>query len=1708
MPRIKERQKRRKGPKMVIRFCLLVCFLSMPVLAQAQARGNEWIDYNQTYFKIKTGKDDIHRISHSALETAGMDLTSINPSNFRLYHRGEEVAVYVETGADATFDSGDYIEFYGRKNDGTQDTELFYRAADQIHKYHNLFSDTTSFFLTHSTRAGLRMESSNIDPAGLPTPSTHTEEALRVMTQKFSFGQYYPIGNPSGEVKRSLYDRGQMFMSREIMRNEFGLANELNFLDIAIDGIGLRDETQGKPELTVQIIGFNNVRHKASLFVGPDTDNLRPIRTDILLNFNNFGTVTTQLEWSDVSNSRVIVRVETVGFDEIADDRMAVGFVSLKYPQQIDAQSQDKVFNLNAFNGNQRLEVSNVSGSLTLYDITDTKRPRRINGQNGAGNTYVAGVQNDNGGRKVYLKNNSSIVQASVEPVTFRYQDLSAHNYYIISHPYLKQPVEGSYQDPVQAYVDYRSSVEGGGYNVLYANAPDLYDEFGYGEFTPLAIRRFMRQAYDQGNPENLFIIGKSSRVDRNSQRLPNPLAVAARELVPTMGAPGSDIMYVEGLDGREHYPAFPVGRLSVREPRNVAYYLDKVKEKESTIKDSPWTKNFIQMSGGLTTDELNRFKFFIDNFRDVISSDFLGANVTNISKQNNNAVQNFNISDQINRGAGFITFFGHSSSTFTDIDIGNVTDPNNGYNNKGRYPVFLVNGCRGGEIFFFSSFGENWLAAQDKGAVNFIAHSDVGIPNVLEEYTENFYKAMSDTLFMTKSIGVVQQKVITDQLNGFLPDEADFAVVEQSVLQGDPALQIFGHDKVDYTVREEDIFRQSINDEPINSATQFFNLGVVVNNAGRTTTEPVTVSVRRTLSDGTVLDLPEIEVPPIRNRDTVFYQISNQGFDVFGENKFEVFLDLQNSVDEGSELNNSAEISFFFTSSGTFNTAPANFATVNDVNTTLVVQSSDLKVNDKAYRVQIDTVDTFDSQWRQEFDLTGKGLASVDVTLLPATVNDTIQYYWRSIFQEDLAADPAPWVNSTFTYIENGSEGWAQTEFDQFEQLSLSSLSKDENSQSWIFAGTATDIDITTYGISHPLGGRPLDMTVEVDGRSLFSSGSNRACGTQSFNAIAFNKDSGRPYLILRTPGQDFDILDPLNCGITPQVINRFPDAILTDVNIVPSESLFRQYMDNVDDGDFVLLFSIGRLNYPDWQPHIEQDLERIGVSTTNQLDPMINGEPLIVFGRKGDAQGTAQFITGVPVGANPDASDAEISFSTTINASTDSGTVFSPVIGPVSQWGRMVKRIIEDPVEDQINFEVRGRQADGTEDILFTVNTVDEIDLSSIDPNRYPFVRLYVNMVDRVSATPAQLREWSVSFQGVPEGILSLQNDENQNVELEEGQPFNAEFKFTNISQYDFQGALNIRYTFTNQVTREETTETAQIPAVAAGETVDFNLPIDTRGKRGLNDLEVVVNLGDEIEQFTSNNVIRLESFFNVVRDEVNPAMDVTFDGVYIIDGDIVAPSPVIELELRDNNPYLLKTDTLGVEIKIGQECVGCVLERVNFSDPEVSFTPATENENFKARFQPQGLEDGVYVLEVNATDASGNQAGIGPYRITFEVINESTITHFYPYPNPFSTSTRFVFTLTGNEVPDQIKIQVFTVSGKLVREITQDELGPIRIGNNVSEFAWNGRDEYGDQLANGTYLYRVLIKDTGGANIGRRATFSDKAFKNGFGKLVIIR
>ena len=158
----------------------------------------------------------------------------------------------------------------------------------------------------------------------------------------------------------------------------------------------------------------------------------------------------------------------------------------------------------------------------------------------------------------------------------------------------------------------------------------------------------------------------------------------------------------------------------------------------------------------------------------------------------------------------------------------------------------------------------------------------------------------------------------------------------------------------------------------------------------------------------------------------------------------------------------------------------------------------------------------------------------------------------------------------------------------------------------------------------------------------------------------------------------------------------------------------------------------------------------------------------------------------------------------------------------------------------------------------------------------------------------------------------------------------------------------------------------------------------------------------------------------------------------------------------------------------------------------------------------FSPQLENDGTYRLLVRAKDRSDNNFATqnAAYQISFKSFQKPMLSNVLNYPNPFTSTTQFVFTLTGSEVPQFFNIQIMTVSGKIVREITQAELGDLHIGQNITDFAWDGTDAFGNPLANGLYLYRVVANLNGQKLEHFDNSSIDNLFQNGIGKMYLMR
>lgn len=1654
---------------MKIKLGLVVSFFLLAVMASGQF-ANEWIDYSQEYYKIAVAEDGFYRITSSELSAVGVPVENIAQNRYQLFRSGDEVAMLVnDTNNDGRLD---YLEFYGEKRDGTSDTELYHSPDAQPHTYYNLFSDTAAYFLTWKRidESGKRMAfSSFMDASGFSPEPHHRYEDLNLQISNYSAGLRH---GSSRELLSALYDYGEGWTGSNFGKNAYRTFtfSLLNF-----------DQSGPDPEIEVLLTGFNNLGHLVDINVGPSEAELRSIgqasfERQYTYRFN------ADIDWSDIGASgELVVKVTALGINGQAE-QIAVSYVKCTYPQQlIYTGSFSQAFHFETSSSNRKyISLKTAFPSSRVFDVTFPKDPVRI-----ATTSFSDKLE------FVYLNpsvERDILVVSEVKPVPsiarIDMQELDPRNfnYLILTHESLNQAVDGI--NPVTAYEQYREGGSGGGYEVLVAYIDDVFNQFGFGDPGPLAIRNFVRYAVG-GDAEYVFLIGKGTTVNHSYYRS-DPSGTVLTHFIPTFGYPGSDVLF--GVETGQLTPSLPVTRLNAYTSGDVKAYLDKVKEMKALPYNVLWRKNLVQLSGGQTPGEQRTFANYIEQFERVAEGDYLGGRATNINKEKSSTVEEIDIAKQVNEGVGLITFFGHSSANVTDIEIGRVSVNEHGYANQGRYPFFLVNGCNAGEIFANTfTFGEDWLHTPNLGAIGFVANSDFALSLSLKRYSDLFYEvAFADEQTFGSTAGNIQKEVASRYLNRYGSDHTALAQVYQTLYQGDPVVRIFGAQSPDYALDGEEVFTEAITGDRVLAHADSFRLMIPVRNFGKTVKDSLQVAVTRTLSDGTSLEYKQ-RFERVLYADTLAFTIWNNPEDQdHGTNTFVIRLDPGDSVAELSEANNASGFELYIPKGNTIHLFPIAFGTVNDPQVRLVWQSANLLERDRAYSLEVDTLPQFNSLFKKSTILTGDQVMEFSLDL--SSLADSSTVFWRTRFDSPRSNEDTTWVESSFT-VTSAETGWAQIDRFQLAETQSSGVTYEAEGQLWSFQETSTPIQVTTHGVSSNAGGHTV-LIDEVD--FLFSDAPlDPDCKKKNaINAVIFDKETSQPYRPFGLLGTD--VFNDLVCGRAPQMIHN-----LDETDVLGANRYLDSLISTMKSGDMILLFSFDSVAYSNWDTRLKTSLAEVGIET-NTINTLIDGQPVIFLGRKGDPPGSA--IEGTANGSNLPVKDQTIELVGLVTGKFSSGSITSPRVGPAKAWSGFSYEVASD-INDFFGFTIYGVTNGGVEDPVFTSDRATGIDLSQIDADIYPFLKINFSFSDEQDQTPPQLKSWGISYVFPPEGLLSVQDVSG--AEVQEGQEYSRAFTFTNLSRIAFTDSLSVEYQVMNVSSGNRENHAFKIEAPAPGDTIEFTTSVQTRGKAGANNIFITVSANEQ-ELYTVNNSINLVNALSVKPDETNPVLDVTFDGTYILDGDIVSPDPNIVIRFKDDNEYLYKEDTAGVAVSLKRPCDGCDYERVSFTE-KLSFTPASEDQDFEIRYNPGPLEDGIYYLKVKGTDESGNQSGQEDYEISFEVINESAITHFYPYPNPFSTNTRFVFTLTGSMIPDQIIIQIMTVSGRVVREI--DDIGPLRIGNNISQYAWDGRDEYGDLLANGLYLYKVFIKE-GGETLKHRHTSADRAFKNGFGKLYILR
>jgi hypothetical protein len=1177
--------------------------------------------------------------------------------------------------------------------------------------------------------------------------------------------------------------------------------------------------------------------------------------------------------------------------------------------------------------------------------------------------------------------------------------------------------------------------------------------------------------------------------------------------LLPTFGRPGSD--NILGSDSYDAITKTPIGRLSVVLPLEVENYLVKIKEHELAIKtgaqnlkDKGWMKNIVHAVGGSDPYLQAVIYGYMNAAKEILQDTLFGGNVKSFSKNSAFAVEQLTSAELQNlfsEGINILTYFGHSSANTLEF---NLDDPTV-YNNQGKYPMFIVNGCNAGNFFLYDTtrfsssnqtLSEKYVLAPQRGSIGFIASSHYGIVNYLNIYTNNLYTILSSDGY-GQSIGEIQAKTVKKLLD--LTGSTDFygrIHAEEITLHGDPAVGLYSHLQPDYVVEDPQV---KIIPGFVSVADGSFEIDLKVYNIGKAINDSIWLLVKRQIPSGAITDIYKEKRPAIRYVDSIKLTVPINPLTDKGENKIIVTIDSENSVSEISETNNSITKSVVIIEDEIRPVSPYNLSIVNTNDIVFYASSANVLGGNKNYIIEVDTTELFNSSFKKTLTKSATG-GLLEFRIPGFSMLDSTVYYWRTA-PVSASGNDLIWNNSSFVYLPNSTTGYNQSHYYQFKKNIFRDISLDED-RSFRFEPKTFPVRISTGifpiyerqrirvyvndKVTSTYGCRPGSLqfllfdtkTLKPVPNSLQSNGLGKFGSWPPciFNAVSFDF----PYNDFNYRKRAMDLLENLP--------NEYY-VVITNLGSTTNTSFVSQWL-----ADTLVLGSGKSLFHT---------LQKFGFTEIERFNKNV---PFEFIFKKGDANFPIYQFMG-------NREDEFIDKTLNFYGLKEKGNIESPWFGPAKKWNEIHwTGVALESYPDKTAIDIYGKDFYGNEQFLATINPALDSSLSFIDTEQFPFLRMIMKNEDSVNYSPNQLRYWRLNGDLPPEGTIAPNIKLTAKDTLEIGEPFNFELAFKNISPTAFD-SLKITMVLTDNNNVPHILPVPKKKPVLAGDTAIISYSIDTKLYSGANTLFVNVNPDyDQPEQYLFNNFM-FRNFY-VKPDNYDPTLDVTFNGVHILNRDIVSSKPHILVKLKDNNRFMELNDTSLMKVMVRYP--SGETKEFQFDNDTLKFTPANTasggDNTATIDFNPAFLEDGEYELIVSGKDRSGNEAGQLDYKVIFTIINKPMISNLLNYPNPFTTSTAFVFTVTGSEVPQNLRIQILTITGKIVREITKEELGPIHIGRNITEFKWDGTDQYGQKLANGVYLYRFLTNLNGKSldKYKQAGDNTDKYFNKGYGKMYLMR
>ncbi len=201
----------------------------------------------------------------------------------------------------------------------------------------------------------------------------------------------------------------------------------------------------------------------------------------------------------------------------------------------------------------------------------------------------------------------------------------------------------------------------------------------------------------------------------------------------------------------------------------------------------------------------------------------------------------------------------------------------------------------------------------------------------------------------------------------------------------------------------------------------------------------------------------------------------------------------------------------------------------------------------------------------------------------------------------------------------------------------------------------------------------------------------------------------------------------------------------------------------------------------------------------------------------------------------------------------------------------------------------------------------------------------------------------------------------------------------------------------------------------------------------------------------------------------------------------GGTTGKNTVLLANLSDENG--INTTGYGV----GHEITGTLDEATEKIILNEFYTAAKDNyQEGKVEYDFEGLSPGLHSIKVKAWDTYNNSS---EEYLEFVVAEnaELALNHVLNYPNPFSTYTTFHFDHNRSGDDLEVMVEIYSISGRLIKTLINRDFGGT---SHFSDINWDGRDEFGDKIGKGVYVYKVSVR-----------SISDGSTADKYQKLVIL-